>query len=117
MSNDPMDIMRFRSGGWLHFIGCGGAGTQPLMKIFHEMGFRTSGSDLAESPATEALRSLGLQVGIGHRIENLPPAGTKDVIVVHSSAAGPGNPEIDEAMRSEERRVGKECRYWWAAYA
>ena len=38
-------------GAFVHFIGCGGAGTMPLLKIFSELGFAVSGSDMAESAA------------------------------------------------------------------
>jgi len=93
-----MDLKDFK-GGRVHFIGCGGAGTQPLMKIFHELGYEVGGSDLEESPATEALRGLGLDPKIGHDAANLPPEGCGPVLVVHTSAAVPGNPELDEAMR------------------
>ena len=44
-----MELSEYKTNGFLHFIGCGGAGTRPLMKIFHELGFRVSGSDMAES--------------------------------------------------------------------
>lgn len=93
-----MDIESFKDGA-VHFIGCGGAGTQPLMKIFHELGFKVSGSDLQRSAATDALLGLGLDVRIGHSVANLPPEGAKSVLVVHSSAAVAGNPELDEAKR------------------
>ncbi len=93
-----MDIEDFR-GGRVHFIGCGGAGTQPLMKIFHELGFAVSGSDLEASEATRALEGLGLAVRIGHSVANLPPPDAGRVLVVHSSAAVAGNPELDEAGR------------------
>ena len=44
-----MELSEYKTNGFLHFIGCGGAGTRPLMKIFHELGFRVSGSDMAVS--------------------------------------------------------------------
>ncbi len=93
-----MNIQSFK-GGHVHFIGCGGAGTQPLMKIFHELGYKVSGSDLQASQATDALKSLGLDVRIGHSTANLPPESADGVLVVHSSAAVAGNPELDEAKR------------------
>ena len=31
-----MDLLQYKKDGFLHFIGCGGAGTRPLMRIFHE---------------------------------------------------------------------------------
>ena len=59
----------------VHFLGCGGVGTAPLMRIFHQKGFRVSGSDLKENHETLALKQLGLPVFIGeHNAANLPDA-------------------------------------------
>ncbi|MBQ9338047.1 MAG: 2-C-methyl-D-erythritol 4-phosphate cytidylyltransferase [Lentisphaeria bacterium] len=74
----------------VHFIGCEGAGTKPLRRIFDELGFRTSGSDLTLN---------------GHRSENLPevPDGSR-LLVVYSSAVAPDNPELVRA-----RELGAQC--------
>lgn len=74
----------------IHFIGCEGAGTKPLRRIFDELGFRTTGSDLI----------LG-----GHKAENLPdvPDG-RYLLAVYSSAVKPDNPELVRA-----RELGAEC--------
>ncbi len=93
-----MDLRDYKD-GYVHFLGCGGAGTQPLMKIFHELGYKVGGSDLEASPATEALRSIGLDPKTGHDAGNLPPEGFGPALLVHTSAAVPGNPELDEAVR------------------
>ena len=80
----------------VHFIGCGGVGTAPLMRIFHQKGFRVSGSDLKANKETEALQNLGLPVFIGeHDAQHLPDA--KKLLLVHTSAADDANPEIREA--------------------
>ena len=74
----------------VHFIGCEGAGTKPLRRIFDELGFRTSGSDLTLT---------------GHRAENLPevPDGSR-LLAVYSSAVTPDNPELVRA-----REIGARC--------
>ena len=80
----------------VHFLGCGGVGTAPLMRIFHQKGFRVSGSDLKENHETLALKQLGLPVFIGeHNAANLPDA--EKLLLVHTSAADDTNPEIREA--------------------
>ena len=84
-------------GAFVHFIGCGGAGTMPLLKIFSELGFTVSGSDMAESPAMTLLEKSGFTVYCGHKKENLPPAEGKDLLVVYSSAIKKDNPELLEA--------------------
>lgn len=86
----------FRS---VHIIGCCGAGCAPLARILLEKGFRVSGSDLLDNAAAATLRRHGARIApAGHRVENLP---TEDngLLVVRTSAAGPDNPEVAEAMR------------------
>ena len=74
----------------VHFIGCEGAGTKPLRRIFEELGFRTSGSDLTLN---------------GHAAANLPDTpDPQNLLVIYSSAVTPDNPELQEA-----RRRGSPC--------
>lgn len=95
-----LDLNQYRgTNGSVHFIGCGGVGTQPLMHIFHTMGFRVSGSDLLENQGIRELRSLGLTVHIGHHPDHLPPDDGSRLLVIHTSAAASDNPELVEAKR------------------
>ena len=79
----------------VHFVGVGGIGMCGLAELLHTQGYRVSGSDLREGPTLERLRSLGIEVRLGHAAENL---GSVDV-VVYSSAVPPHNPELREAER------------------
>jgi len=79
----------------VHFVGVGGIGMCGLAELLHTQGYRVSGSDLREGPTLERLRSIGIEVQIGHAAENL---GSVDV-VVYSSAVPPHNPELREAER------------------
>ena len=89
-------LSSFRS---VHVIGCCGAGCAPLARILLEKGFRVSGSDLLDNTAAATLRRHGANIApAGHRVENLPP-GNDGLLVVRTSAAGPDNPEVAEAMR------------------
>ena len=89
-------LSSFRS---VHVIGCCGAGCAPLARILLEKGFRVSGSDLLDNAAAAALRRHGAQIApAGHRLENLP-AENDGLLVVRTSAAGPDNPEVAEALR------------------
>ena len=93
---NPVKLSDYRS---VHIIGCCGAGCAPLARIFLEMGFRVSGSDLLDNAAAEALRRHGARIApAGHRAENLPPEND-GLLVVRTSAAGPDNPEVAEAVR------------------
>ena len=79
----------------VHFVGAGGIGMCGLAELLHNQGYRVSGSDLRDGPTLERLRSLGIEVQLGHSAENL---GSVDV-VVYSSAVPPHNSELREAER------------------
>ena len=42
----------------VHFIGCGGSGTYPLIQILHSRGLTISGSDVEETKITKAERAI-----------------------------------------------------------
>ena len=79
----------------VHFVGVGGIGMCGLAELLHNQGYRVTGSDLRAGPTLERLRSLGIDVRVGHDAAHL---GDADV-VVYSSAVGPTNPELREAER------------------
>lgn len=82
----------------LHFVGIGGVGMSGIAELFKAIGAKVTGSDIAENANTQYLASIGVQVFIGHKAENL---GEADVLV-YSSAVTQANPELVEAKR---RRV------------
>lgn len=88
-----------KDGGKLHFIGCAGAGTGPLAAICLELGFPCSGSDMISSEQTDSLQKKGLVFHQGHSPLNLPDGDPKSILIVHTSAAAPDNPELAEAHR------------------
>ena len=55
----------------VHFIGCGGSGTYPLIQILQSQGYAITGSDVEETKNTEAERALGVRVFIGHDAANV----------------------------------------------
>lgn len=79
----------------LHFIGIGGIGMSGIAEVFLRQGFSVSGSDLADSAVIANLRSLGAQIFIGHRAEQIHGSH----VVVYSSAVQSDNPELVEAHR------------------
>ena len=83
----------------IHFVGIGGAGMSGIAEVLKNQGYDVSGSDIKESPVTDRLRAMGVEVQIGHRAENSAKA---DVVVV-STAVGSDNAEV-AAARS--RRSG-----------
>ena len=85
MNKINLESYRNNPSACIHFIGCEGAGSRPLRKIFDQLGFQTSGSDLTLN---------------GHCRENVPD--TAQLLVVYSSAVTPDNPEM---LRAAERNV------------
>ena len=89
----------------IHFIGCGGSGTYPLIQILHSRGFAITGSDVEETKNTEAERALGVRVSIGHDAANV---GNAD-LVVYSAAIHDDNPELQAArargIKAVERSI------------
>ena len=81
----------------IHFVGAGGIGMCGLAELLHDQGYRVSGSDLRAGPTVERLRSLGMQITVGHDAANV---GAADV-VVFSSAIRPTNPELLAAEQAK----------------
>lgn len=50
----------------LHFMGIGGVSMQGLARWWHADGHTVSGCDAVDGPATQALRTLGIEVWHGH---------------------------------------------------
>jgi UDP-N-acetylmuramate--alanine ligase len=80
----------------IHFVGIGGIGMSGIAEVLLNQGYAVSGSDLHESEATGRLRTLGAQVFVGHREENL---AAEPSVVVISTAVKYANPEVLEARR------------------
>ena len=87
MSALPFDI------GVFHFVGIGGIGMSGIAEILHNLGYSVRGTDIADGSGVRRLRSLGIEVAIGHDPTRV--AGAAAVVI--SSAIGPDNPEVLEA--------------------
>ena len=77
----------------IHFVGIGGSGMSGIAEVLLNMGYRVSGSDVAENAATQRLRKAGARVLIGHDPAHVRGA---DAVVI-SSAIKHDNPEIAAA--------------------
>jgi UDP-N-acetylmuramate--alanine ligase len=64
-----------------------------IAEVLLNLGYRVSGSDLAESAVTRRLQSLGARVHKGHAAEHIDSAN----VVVVSSAVSEENPEVQAA--------------------
>ncbi|HPI39447.1 MAG TPA: UDP-N-acetylmuramate--L-alanine ligase [Pseudobdellovibrionaceae bacterium] len=76
-----------------HFVGIGGIGMCGLAEVLHNMGASVRGSDISKNEQTEYLKTLGIQVEIGHNETHLHQPD----VVVYSSAINKNNPEIQKA--------------------
>ena len=82
----------------VHFVGIGGAGMSGIAEVLATQGYRVSGSDMSDSPATRRLASMGVDVAIGHAAANVQRA---DAVVV-STAVADDNAEV---VAARERGV------------
>lgn len=77
----------------IHFVGVGGIGMSGIAEVLLTVGYRVTGTDVAESETTRRLAELGAVVHRGHDAAHL---GDADVVVV-SSAVASDNPEVTAA--------------------
>jgi UDP-N-acetylmuramate--alanine ligase len=84
--------------GTIHIIGIGGIGMSGIAEILHNLGYRVTGSDMAENANVVRLKGMGIRVDIGHKAENVKDAS----VVVKSTAVPNTNPEI---MAARDLRI------------
>lgn len=77
----------------LHFVGIGGSGMSGIAEVFHNLGYRVTGSDMQDSMILKRLRSMGIKTYIGHRKGHITGAH----VVVTSTAIAPDNREVKAA--------------------
>ena len=77
----------------IHFIGIGGIGMSGMAELLVKSGYTVSGSDIKENDRTKFLSSIGLEIFINHKPENI----TDSDLIVYSSAVKIENVEIEEA--------------------
>lgn len=82
----------------IHFVGIGGIGMSGIAEVLINLGFKVSGSDLANNATTQRLESFGAKLYQYHAKENLVDA---DVVVV-STAVSNENPEV---VAARERHI------------
>lgn len=73
--NNIRDYMQ--PGRRAHLVGIGGVSMAPLAEVLHGAGMVITGSDRQESAAVTHLRSLGIQVTIGHLPRERPGGGLR----------------------------------------
>ena len=96
-----------RPGAHAHLVGIGGVSMAPLAEVLHGAGMVITGSDRQESAAVTHLRSLGIQVTIGH----LPESVAGKDLVIRTAAVHDDNPEI-AAARAQGIPVFERAQAW-----
>ena len=82
----------------IHFVGIGGSGMNGIAEVMLNLGFKVSGSDIADSTVIMRLRDLGAEIHQGHDAKNLRDADA----VVTSTAVKADNPEV---LAAREQRI------------
>ena len=82
----------------LHFVGIGGSGMCGIAEVLHNLGYKVSGSDLADSATLARLRTLGVATHVGHAAAHIAGADA----VVTSTAVQQDNPEV---LAARERKI------------
>jgi UDP-N-acetylmuramate--alanine ligase len=84
----------FKNSDHIYFIGIGGISMSGLAEILVSRGYKVSGTDIRNTPVTDHLQTMGIQINIGHDAKNI----TDDVThVVFTAAIHDGNPELEAA--------------------
>ncbi|MGB1191725.1 MAG: UDP-N-acetylmuramate--L-alanine ligase, partial [Pseudomonadales bacterium] len=90
MSSSTFFVPEMRRIEQIHFVGIGGAGMCGIAEVLLNQGYRVSGSDVQASRTTQRLAELGVEIFIGHAVENIKAAN----VVVVSTAISEANIEL-----------------------
>lgn len=90
MHKQPMGKVRN-----IHFIGIGGVGMSGIAEVYHNLGFKVSGSDMSDSDTMKHLRKLGIKVYVGHAVDQIEDSH----VVVTSTAIDKNNVEVYAARK------------------
>ena len=82
----------------IHFVGIGGSGMSGIAEVLLNLGYKISGSDLADSATLRRLAGLGIGTFVGHAAAPIEGADA----VVTSTAVQPDNPEV---LAAREKRI------------
>lgn len=93
-----------------HLIGVGGVSMSSLAEVLQDMGIIITGSDMNENQNVRGVRAHGIEVFIGHRVENV---GDDVEFVVRTAAVHDDNPEII-AARERGIPVFERTQAWGA---
>lgn len=90
--SQPLFLHRIKR---IHFVGVGGVGMCGIAEILHHEGYVITGSDAKLNNNIERLKTLGIQVHIGHDEKHIQDAH----VLVTSSAIAENNVEVTAARK------------------
>ena len=96
--------MDFSEKKFIYFIGIGGISMSGIAELLLNKGFKVSGSDMNESPITNTLKELGVEVFIGQSADNVPLDAD---YVVYTAAIKQDNPELIAAKKLNLKLVSR----------
>ena len=80
----------------IHFVGIGGSGMSGIAEVLLNLGYKISGSDLAQSLVTQRLTERGAMISFGHDAAHVKGADA----IVTSTAVANNNPEVIAAREA-----------------
>jgi UDP-N-acetylmuramate--alanine ligase len=78
----------------IHLVGIGGVSMSALAELLVSKGVQVTGSDRTETPVTDKLEGLGIQITYAHLPENVEHTD----LVIRTAAVHDENPEIARAL-------------------
>ena len=82
----------------IHFVGVGGSGMSGIAEVLLNLGYRITGSDLADSATLRRLADLVIKTCLGHAAAHIDGADA----VVTSTAVTSDNPEV---LAAREKKI------------
>jgi len=110
----------------VYFLGIGGIGMSALARYFLSRNLMVSGYDRTPSAITKALENEGAKIHFKDSVSEIEESTllNENTLIIYTPAIPKNNQifiwlkenKIKLYKRSEERRVGKECRSRWSPY-
>lgn len=102
------DLSSIPKNAHVHFIGIGGISMSGLAEVLLSQGYKVTGSDRERSHLTDKLQSLGAEIYIGQRAENIKNPD----LIVYTAAVHDDNEEFIAAKQSGSKIIDRADFAW-----
>lgn len=92
---NKLSLSNLKPNSTIHMIGIGGISMSGLADLLMYFGYKVTGSDITETHITQKLKSLGAEIFIGQKAENIKNPD----LVCYTAAIKEDNPELCEAKK------------------